>query len=237
LLRSLPLYTTSFKTYCQTTNADIAYWNSRWGTSYTWDTIVPASVPWEGGLRTVDHYRWVTWIMRQTHGQLAAELQSVLGDNLVGFHDYLYSQNYVDSANTPIPASNPYDVMSVAHYYDSAQAPGVTGFASELNTIIAQYASTFPRTPLVFGETGACDSSVGQAVQADVVEQAASLCLAAHVGVNFWMWQDFTAGDACQRSFGMFDVSGYFKPSGLALRRVWLPTLPKSASGHWEMFQ
>jgi len=200
----------SFRDYCRQANPDIAHWNARWHTVYPAIDDIGMEEP--GALRWEDHFRWLCDLMRTRFGTLARTLKRDVGiRGLVGFHDDAMITLDWAKGDTPVPADNPYDVLSFVAYLDADTPIGerMAGVQATLDRFRAQY----PKVPMMIGESGVPTLVRDEATQAAYLEAIADFVRAHGLGLNVWMWQDFEGASREQRSFGLLRVDGSAKPA------------------------
>jgi hypothetical protein len=218
----------SFKKWCRDNDADIEYWNKRWGTEYTWDNLLPfkgdtgETGDTQDANAWVDYWRWSSDIVSRSHGSLAKELLRIFkGRAIIGYHDDAIIAKDWGGGATPIPEENPYQFLSFAHYYTQAEFGTLDNFISHTNTVISRFRRLYPEMPLGIFETGLCVHQSDIDSQAKVVGGMAAIAQRQKTGINIWMWQDHETGDECQRTFGLLYPDGTKKPAYNALKKAW----------------
>lgn len=219
-LRGSPLAVQSFRAWCRGCNGDVGYWNKRWGTKYTWATLQPLG-PDVGALAWIDHWRWVADLLVKTHGELARKIKAQVGQKaLLGYHEYsLINLNWAEG-ESPIPKDNPYDFLSMVHYSGLEQAT-VEKTRQEMKEKLARFRRLYPKMPLMVGESGADTYHFGFRDQARAAEAVLGFAREEKLGINWWMWRDFTNADLVQCSLGVLEVDGKPKPAHVAIKKIW----------------
>lgn len=218
--RNAPRALASFRAYCQARNADLKYWNQRWGSDYRSfaDLGIGDGRCSRGATRWEDHFRWVCQVLRDHYGELARRLKAEVGiEGLLGFHDNaLITKNWA-KGDTPIPADNPYDFLSFTGYFAGGE---VEARVRNLDEIRRRFGNRYPGVPLLLGETGVSTTIPdGEQIQAQYLAAVARFARQKVLGVNVWMWQDLERGSDKERSFGLLRLDGTPKPAVEALRR------------------
>jgi len=217
----------SFRKWCRDNNDDINFWNSRWGTCYKWDNLLPftgktASDKENTQNLLADYWRWSSSIICERHGSLAHEIRGIIGNKaLIGYHDDAIIAKDWGGGVTPIPKDNPYQFLSFAHYYTLHEYGSLDKFVLQTNDVITKFKKLYPEMPLGIFETGLCEQDFDRNNQANVISEIAHIAERKDVGINIWMWQDHITGDKCQQTFGLITQNGKKKPAYLMLHKIW----------------
>ncbi|MHB9036202.1 MAG: carboxypeptidase regulatory-like domain-containing protein [Armatimonadota bacterium] len=183
---SYPVLVNHFRDWCWNQNTNISYWNTRWGTSYTWDTILPSTY-FGAGNGGIDYLRWMfTGVLRPLLVEVGDHIKAYAPNAPLGYHDWLWDSRVASPTYAPIPAVSKYDFCSANLYGGTA--------ASQSKITIAQ--SLYAGYPLF-----ACELGTG------ATEEPASMKAwleARNIGYNWWCW--YTGPG--EPSFGLVDVEG-----------------------------
>jgi hypothetical protein len=213
-----------FRQWCRERNGEIAYWNKRWGTDYTWDNLMPLGTKENSKTRQTDYWRWSAAILRERHGHLAQRIKQLVGPHaLVGYHDWcIIPFNYADG-ESPLPEKNPYDFLSISRYYGYDFPGGQKGFEQSIDGAIANSRQKYPALPLAMLECGTASYEVGFGGQAEIVDILLQKATSEKIGINIWMWQDFLgkANTLTECSFGFLTPAGAHKPAYEVLNKRW----------------
>jgi hypothetical protein len=221
-LRDSPLAAASFKAWCRARNGDVATWNKRWATQYTWDNLEPFAPKGASTDRWTDHWRWVADLLVKTHGELARKIKAQVGDKaLLGYHEYSLINADWAKGDSPIPKDNPYDFLSFVHYSNFDQAP-LDRTEEEMRGKLERFRTRYPRMPLLLGESGADSYHFGFKDQAAAAQRVLTFARDERIGVNWWMWRDFTGADLSQCSYGVCGIDGTPKPVYGVISKIWL---------------
>lgn len=114
-----PECVTQFRQWARETNPDMAYWNARWDTNYTWDDLRPAPVKERRTWQTwLDVNRWFASLMNQLLPPMTAAIRAGDPDAVIGFHDFLLSPELpLEVADMPRPQECGFDFYSIGYYY------------------------------------------------------------------------------------------------------------------------
>ncbi len=225
-LRDIPVCGADFRAWCKRVNPDLAFWNARWKTSFTWDNLEPLAPKGATQERWDDYWRWSADIMVRRHGELAVKLKKLIaGRALLGYHDFCLVTFDWGKGESPIPKKNPYDFLSMVHYCNPQMTP-VADIAKQMGEEAARFRKLYPKTPLIMGESGADAFTFGDEVQAKAARTTIETARRLKIGMNWWMWQDFPCADKVQGSFGVLKESGEPRPTLAVFRELWAGARP-----------
>ncbi|MHB9036507.1 MAG: carboxypeptidase regulatory-like domain-containing protein [Armatimonadota bacterium] len=171
-----PELVSDFKNWCYNQNTSISYWNSRWGTNFTWDTITPPkySQGW-GTTRRADYFRWMyASVLRPRLAQIGDVAKTYAPNSLLGYHEWLLGSEMTDPAWSPLASLTTYDVASSPIY----------GGLSDAQWRVQKLRSLFPGHPL-------CAFELGTALAANPPQepfQTKPYLDGQKVGYNWWQW-------------------------------------------------
>lgn len=193
---SFPDLVQHHKNWCYGRNPNIAYWNGRWGTSFTWDTIVPAHYGdgW-GGPRHEDYLRWMyAGVLRPRLTQIANLVKSIAPDSLLGYHEWLIG-GLTDPTDSPLAGTDNWDFASSNCYGGYVDTVTRVGTLRLLN----------PGYPIYMGELGTSLTGAQPASTKPYLDTQ-------KCGYNWWAWWMTSTGiDADQWNF--VDSQGYRRSS------------------------
>jgi len=205
----------SFRTWAYSIQPDVSYWNRRWGTSFTWDTLSPANTTnrkrWESW---ADHNRWFAWLLRLRLPDLTGVIRSEKPEAIIGFHDFLLDP-VLKPTEGPIPSPNPFNFYSLGWYWDAARKD-VAGNLKGMQERIRLARRLYPKLPLWMGELGADISQVGEAGQKEWLQSAARLLQRQNIGYSVWNWRHYIQGG--KQVFSLLREDGTPRPALEALR-------------------
>lgn len=142
--RDFPECVRHFRNWCYGQNSNISYWNIRWGTSYTWDTIVPANIPVSDPEYWIDYIRWMyTGIYRPRMTQVANLINRIAPGAVLGYHEWLVDFG-ISTSDAPIPMDGSFDFVSSNLY----------GGLSDAQNRVAILKALFPNMPITISELG-----------------------------------------------------------------------------------
>lgn len=193
LLREDPEVYTHFRNWAYLTNSDLSYWNSRW---YPWLTMVPLPPSSAEEILTpqrwYDHYRWVSWISKNTIGGLANIIKQWGNPNVkVGYHDCCIIRPGLEITDLPIPNGHQVDFFSFAVYPESFISVDPSYWVSMVNDVVHLIGEKLPGLPIVMGETGMDTSKWTEEQQYSIMRAILQRVISNDIGFNIWMWKDF----------------------------------------------
>jgi len=144
----------AFRSWAHRTNPNIAYWNDRWKTDYTWDNLRPAAIGERKTWQTwQDHGRWFSYLMSQLLPPMTAAIREGDPDAVIGFHDFLIDPAIPEEGfDRPQPGLCNFDFFSLGYYYDHGKSfeENLKGLTDRMDIARATYAET----PFLCGEIG-----------------------------------------------------------------------------------
>jgi hypothetical protein len=186
----------AFRSWARRTSPDVAYWNERWKTDYTWETLRPAATSERPTWQTwSDHGRWFTYLMQQLLPPMTAAIRDGDPDAVIGFHDFLLSTDLKQPAEERPQADRcGFDFFSIGYYYrPEKQFDENLEALRERVEVAREY---YPDIPLLCGEIGmAVRKSPPEAMKADEEVQARWLkdgltyLRQEGVGYSIWSWR------------------------------------------------
>jgi len=209
----------AFKKWAKERNADIEYWNQRWGKSFTWETFKPLSTnersKWEIWM---DHYLWFASILRQILPSMVKAIREERPNAVVGFHDFLLDPVLPppspNEASLPIP--NPFDFYSIGYYLDPKLTLLENLEAMQKKIDLAR--RLYPGLPLWMGELGADVEAVGEKKQGDWLNIAISSLNKQGIGYSIWNWRHYI--ERGTSSFSLLRKDGSPRPALEVVRRL-----------------
>lgn len=192
----------SFRSWAHRTNPDIAYWNGRWNTTYTWENLRPAATTERKTWQTwQDHNRWFMYLMRQLLPPMVAAIRENDLDAVIGFHDFLLDPAVpVDACERPQPNLCGFDFFSIGYYYDHAKS--FEDNLKELTDRMETAAAAYPQTPLFCGEIGLSvrlnspeTTRADEQLQVRWFREALSLLRERRFGYSIWCWRTIVKGE------------------------------------------
>lgn len=191
---------TSFRSWARQANPDIAYWNQRWDTNFTWENLGPLDT--KHRLRQeawADHARWNAAIVRSVLPPMVTVIREEKPGAMIGFHDFhmpakIIGLTALDGAFDP--ASKRFDFYSIFYYYDPGLTNGVEGNLSALREQVERARELYPGVPLFVGELGmAVQKTLAEkrreeeARQADFLTRAVKYLEQESIGYSLWCWR------------------------------------------------
>lgn len=219
----------SFRRWARETNPDVSYWNQRWGTDYTWDTLAPADIEHRPRWQLwADHQRWCGWLMRQLIPPMVAALREANPRAVVGLHDFLAPIGLdLTAADGPLPRPSPCDFYSIGYYYDHGLKGGLEENLAALSAKVEAARGLYPDLPLFCGELGldvrkqpAADRQRDEALQAQFLKKATDYLRQAGVGFSIWAWRTVVPQEP--RTHSLIREDGTDTPALAELRRCFL---------------
>jgi hypothetical protein len=186
----------SFRSWARGANPDLAYWNDRWQTDYTWETLRPTAAAERKTWQTwVDHGRWFAYLMRQLLPPMSAALRQGDPDAVIGFHDFLLDPALPpDAADLPQPGTCGFDFFSLGYYYvhEKSYEANLKGLTDRV-TLARQY---YPEVPIFCGEIGLPVrltspevTAADEALQTRWYREALGWLRERGVGYDVWCWR------------------------------------------------
>lgn len=218
----------SFRQWAREANPDIAYWNERWATDYTWDTLTPTNTDnrprWQ---LWADHARWHGWLMRRLLPPMVAAIREVHPSAVIGFHDFLMPMGLdLTAADGALELPTPFNFYSIGSYYDFALAGGYDANIADLHKRVETAHALYPGLPIFCGELG-YDALVepGEARDMDEIAQghflqdATRYLESQQVGYDIWCWRTVVPG--VPRIHSLVRPDGSHRPALQRLTRRW----------------
>jgi hypothetical protein len=158
----------AFREWARSTNPDVAYWNGRWKTSFSWDDFRPLATTERKTLEAwADHNRWFASIMQRIVPPMVEAIRHEKPGAVIGFHDFL-----LDPALSPgredvgMPMGGGIDFASIGYYVDKSVSidENLSRMAQRLDLCRKLY----PAMPIFVGEIGhAVDVTTPEARRSD----------------------------------------------------------------------
>jgi len=219
----------SFRAWAKQANGDVAYWNERWGTSYTWEDLSPADTTnrprWQ---LWADHSRWHGALMRQLLPPMVSAIREERPNAIIGYHDFLLPDKNlgltVEDGGLPLPS--PADFYSIGYYYDRAMEGGLEANLQALKDRVARARELYPDLPIFVGELG-LDAKTEppetrreeEALQADFLVKATDYLRSEKVGFSLWCWRTVVKGSPT--TFSLVREDGTASPALERLSNGW----------------
>lgn len=209
----------AFKEWVKATKPDIGYWNQRWGTSFTWETLKPLSTQersrWE---MWMDHHLWFASILRRILPPMVAALRAERPNAVVGFHDFLLDPLLPPPSpeQASLPSPNPFDFYSLGYYFDPKKSLEENLSAMQRKIDLAR--RLYPRLPLWMGELGADVGAVGEEKQKDWLSLAISSLKRQGMGYSIWNWRHYL--ERGTSSFSLLREDGSPRPALESVQRL-----------------
>lgn len=218
----------SFREWARQANPDVGYWNKRWGTDFTWDTLHPANTDhrhrWQ---QWADNSRWDGWLLRRLLPPMVAAIRQEKPGAVIGYHDFLMPMGLdLTAADGGMPVPSPFDFYSIGYYYDANMKGGLKANLEALHKHVARARQLYPGFPLFDGELGldvrkkpAEARAAGEKLQAEFLVQATDYLHSQGIGFSLWDWRTVVPGAA--RTFSLVRKDGTDTPALVRLREVW----------------
>ena len=204
----------AFRSWAHRTDPDIAYWNERWKTDYTWETLRPAATSerhtWQ---LWFDHNRWFTYLMRQLLPPMTAAIREGDPDAVIGFHDFLLSTNLKQPVEErPTPERCGFNFFSIGYYYKTDKTFDENLEALRTHVEVAR--EYHADVPLLCGETGLAVRKTpldvmkaDEELQARWLREALTYLRKQGVGYSVWSWRTKVASAEAIHSLHRADGS------------------------------
>jgi len=144
----------AFRAWARESNPDIAYWNDRWGTDFSWADLSPQDTTdrkkWQSW---ADHNAWFAHLMRELLPPMVAAIRDERPDAIIGFHDFLLSPGLGPTRDdVGMPYEPVFDFSSIGYYArpELSMEENLTG----LRERVELSRSLYPGLPVFVGETG-----------------------------------------------------------------------------------
>jgi len=209
----------AFRSWAHRTNPDIAYWNGRWGTSYTWDTLRPALTTERRTWQTwLDHNRWFSSIMQGVLPSMVEAIREGAPHAVVGFHDFLIDPALPQEPHDlPFRPPYPFDFYSIGYYYGHDRG-SLEENLKQLGTRVELAEGLYPGLPIFCGEIGLdvrLDSPevtrTDQELQCRWYREALGYLRGLGIGYSIWSWRTVVAGE--KSSLSLHGADGSPRPS------------------------
>lgn len=221
----------SFREWARETNPDVAYWNDRWATTYTWDDLSPADTSHRPRWQLwADHARWHGWLMRRLLPPMVAAIREERPDAIIGFHDFLMPDPALGLtvADGGLELPTPLDFYSIGYYYDAGLEGGYEGNVQKLHSFVERAKGLYPTLPLFCGELGLPARTEppealaeDEALQARFLTEAVRYLEEQQVGFSLWCWR--TAVPDAKSTHSLIRPDGTATPALEQLRDLWHP--------------
>lgn len=152
-----PEYVASFRSWAGHVNPDIGFWNSRWGTDFTWDSFAPAKAsPAHWRQSSADLARWHAYIMRQILPPMIAAIREERPGAVIGFHDFLPPNRTrgLTAEDGALDPSQGFDFYAPEYYYNPKLQGGVEANLAALRQEVEDWRELYPGFPLFVGVAG-----------------------------------------------------------------------------------
>jgi len=221
----------SFREWAREANPDVAYWNERWGTTYTWDDLAPADTSHRPRWQLwADHARWHGWLMRRLLPPMVATIREERPDAVIGFHDFLMPDPALGlaAADGALEVPTPFDFYSIGYYYDAGLEGGLEGNLGALKAYVERAKGFYPMLPLFCGELGLPvrteppeAQAEDEALQAQFLTRAVQYLEGQQVGFSLWCWR--TVVPQAKATHSLIRPDGTPTPALEQLRDMWRP--------------
>jgi hypothetical protein len=217
----------SFREWARQAHPDIAYWNERWGGTYTWETLIPPDTKGRSRWQMwADLQRWDAWLMRRLLPPMVAAIREGHPGAVIGLHDFLTPIGLdLTGADGSLPSPNPFDFYSIGYYYDHGMKGGLAGNQAEMRRRVQSVKSMYPAMPLFCGELGLDvrkqppDARAGdERLQAEFLTGAMRYLGEQQVGFSLWDWR--TVVPTAERTHSLVREDGTETPVLVRMRRA-----------------
>jgi len=192
----------AFRAWARRTNPDVAYWNDRWQTTYTWEDLRPAATSERKTWQTwQDHNRWFCSLMGELLPPMTTAIRAGDPDAVIGFHDFLIDPAIPEEGmERPQPAPCGFDFFSIGYYYvhEKSFEENLKGLTDRMDAASAAYAET----PLMCGEIGLpvrLDSpeltQADEELQTRWYREALGKLRERRFGYDIWCWRTVVKGE------------------------------------------
>jgi len=218
----------SFREWARRANPDVAYWNRRWGTDYSWDTLTPADTShrprWE---LWADHARWHGALMRELLPPMVSVIRQENPSAVIGFHDFLMPEAKLSltAGDGGLPLLDCFDFYSIGYYYDADLSGGLDANLAALRGRLARARELYPSLPLFLGELGMAvpvappqARAAQETLQAQFLTQALTYLRDENIGFSLWSWRTVVPNAETTHSLQRED--GSETPTLQAIRRL-----------------
>jgi hypothetical protein len=220
-----PECVTSFRSWAHRANPDVDYWNERWQTDYTWETLKPARTTDRKTWQTwLDHGRWFMYLMRQLLPPMSAAIREGDPDAVIGFHDFLIDPAVpYPSEERPQPGLCGFGFFSIGYYYvtDKSFEENMDGLRVRVEAAREYY----PNLPIFCGETGLPvrkqppeTMAEDEALQARWFREALPYLIGEGVGYSIWSWR--TVVESAEETHSLHREDGSPRPALDAIRDI-----------------
>ncbi|MHB9036212.1 MAG: carboxypeptidase regulatory-like domain-containing protein [Armatimonadota bacterium] len=181
-----PVLVNHFRDWCWNQNTSISYWNTRWGTSYTWSTMVPSTY-YGAGNAGIDYLRWMfTGVLRPLLTEAADHIKAYAPNAPLGYHEWLFDSRVNSSTYAPVPATSKFNFVSGNLY----------GSATDEQWKVGQLQTMYPNYPIFACELGTSTSDAPSTMKTWLENQK--------IGYNWWCWYEWCP----QTQFGLLNLLG-----------------------------
>ena len=186
----------AFRSWAHRTEPDVAYWNERWGTEYTWETLVPHATTERKTIQTwQDMNRWFTALMREYLPPMCTAIRDGDPDAVIGFHDFLIDPAVSQPAEERPKASTcGFDFFSIGYYWRTTT--DLEGNMKALRDRVEAARLYHPELPLLCGEIGmavrkepVADRDEDEATQVEWFTEALGYLVDENAGYSLWAWR------------------------------------------------
>lgn len=215
----------AFRSWARRTDPDVAYWNERWKTDHSWETLRPAATPERHTWQTwFDHNRWFTYLMRQLLPPMTEAIREGDPDAVIGFHDFLLSTDLKQPADErPQPKRCGFDFFSIGYYYkhDSSFEENLEALRSRAE-LTKEY---YPDLPLLCGEIGLPirksppeTMAADEQLQTRWFREALGYLGANAIGYSIWSWRTKVA--SAEATHSLYRADGSPRPALEVIKRI-----------------
>jgi len=219
----------SFRAWAKQADPDIAYWNERWGTDYTWENLAPADTKHRPRWQLwADHSRWHGYLMRGLLPPMVAAIREEKPGALVGYHDFLLPEKKLGLtvADGGLEPAAGCDFYSIGCYREPKAEGGLEGHLAVLRGQVERARELYPEVPIFVGELGMPVQKAPpetrheeEAMQADFLMGAVEYLEGEGVGYSLWDWRTVVASADATHSLVRED--GTVTPALERLTRRW----------------
>ncbi len=208
-----------FREWAHRTNPDLAYWNGRWGTSYTWENLSPAVTSDRHTWQTwLDHNRWFSSLMREVLPPMVAAIREGAPQAVVGFHDFLLDPALKqEPQDLPFRPPYPFDFYSLGSYYGRDRG-GLEENLKQFGERVELARTLYPRLPLFCGEIGLevrlsppATTAADEELQCQWYREALGYLRDRGIGYSLWSWRTAVSGE--KTSLSLHRPDGAPRPS------------------------
>ena len=226
----------SFRAWARKANPDLAHWNERWATDYTWDSLVPADTKHRPRWQLwADHSRWFGYLMRELLPPMVEAIREQKPGAIIGYHDFLTPKKKLGLtvADGGFDERAPVDFYSIGYYYkpslETSEDDPMTGLEPNLQGLregVERARDLYPELPIFCGELGMAPRKeppaareADEAVQAEFLSRAVEYLAQERIGFDIWAWR--TVVDRADRIHSLVRPDGSTTPALRRLKEMW----------------